>query len=200
MASGLGSRLFTRWICFQINSFYGTKIGLNKRKFSSVIIYNSLNLKSFWKGFWSSQYKLQVQLNRKQSNVYIYTWQKKISLEFFFLLMKTEQSYLFDRYIDWNTRQSIDKSLGTRTTLGKRHRNIDMGKIGLKKQKDRHGQYWVQYTERCPCLSFCGLCPMLPVSIFLCLVPNVARVYLSVSCAQCCPCLSFCLVPNFTSI
>lgn len=30
--------------------------------------------------------------------------------------MKTEQSYLFDRYIDWNTRQSYDKGLGTRTT------------------------------------------------------------------------------------
>jgi hypothetical protein len=56
--------------------------------------------------------------------------------------------------------------------------------------------------------SFCVLCPMLPVSIFfdgvcvffLCLVPNVLRVYLfwwgpcllSVSsCAQCSPCLSF---------
>jgi hypothetical protein len=34
----------------------------------------------------------------------------------------------------------------------------------------------------------------LPVSIFLCLVPNVARVYLSVSCAQCCPCLSVCVL------
>ena len=68
--------------------------------------------------------------------------------------------------------------------------------------------------------SFCVLFPMLPVSIFfggvrvffLCLVPNVTRVYLfwcglcllSVSCVQCYPCLSFlvecvfflCLVPN----
>ena len=76
-----------------------------------------------------------------------------------------------------------------------------------------------------PCLSFCVLCPMLPVSmflvgsvsIFLCLVPNVTRVYrfwwgpclLSVPCAQCYPCLSFlvgsvsiflCLVPNVTRV
>ena len=35
---------------------------------------------------------------------------------------------------------------------------------------------------------------MLTVSIFLCLVPNVTRVYFSVSCAQCCPCLSFCVL------
>jgi hypothetical protein len=45
-----------------------------------------------------------------------------------------------------------------------------------------------------PCLSFCVLCPMLHVSIFLCLVSNVTRVYLSVSCAQCYPCLSFCVL------
>jgi hypothetical protein len=35
---------------------------------------------------------------------------------------------------------------------------------------------------------------MLPVSIFLCLVSNVTRVYLSVSCVQCYPCLSFCVL------
>jgi hypothetical protein len=35
---------------------------------------------------------------------------------------------------------------------------------------------------------------MLPVSIFLCLVPNVARVYLSVTCAHYYPCLSFCVL------
>jgi hypothetical protein len=35
---------------------------------------------------------------------------------------------------------------------------------------------------------------MLPVSIFLCLVPNVTRVYLSLSCAQCSPCLSICVL------
>jgi hypothetical protein len=41
-----------------------------------------------------------------------------------------------------------------------------------------------------PCLSFCVLCPLLPVSIFLCLVPNVTRFYLSVYCTQCYPCLT----------
>jgi hypothetical protein len=35
---------------------------------------------------------------------------------------------------------------------------------------------------------------MLPVCIFLCLVPNVTHVYLSVSCVQCYPCLSFCVL------
>jgi hypothetical protein len=45
-----------------------------------------------------------------------------------------------------------------------------------------------------PCLSLCVLCPMLPVSIILCLVPNVTRVYLSVYFAQCYPCLSFCVL------
>jgi hypothetical protein len=43
-------------------------------------------------------------------------------------------------------------------------------------------------------LSFCVLCPMLPVSIFLCLVPNVNLVSLSVSCPQCYPSLSFCVL------
>jgi hypothetical protein len=54
---------------------------------------------------------------------------------------------------------------------------------------------------------------MLPVSIFMCLVSNVTRVYLSVSCVQCYPCLTFCvlspmmpmsiflcLVPNVTRV
>jgi hypothetical protein len=41
---------------------------------------------------------------------------KNLSRVFFLLMPETEQSYLFDRYIDWNTRQSIDKGLGTRTT------------------------------------------------------------------------------------
>jgi cytochrome c biogenesis protein ResB len=35
---------------------------------------------------------------------------------------------------------------------------------------------------------------MLPVSVFLCFVSNVARVYLSVSCAQCYQYLSFCVL------
>jgi hypothetical protein len=34
----------------------------------------------------------------------------------------------------------------------------------------------------------------LPVSICMCLVSNVTRVYLSVSCVQCYPCLSFCVL------
>jgi hypothetical protein len=34
------------------------------------------------------------------------------------------------------------------------------------------------------CLSFCVLCPMLPVSIVLFLVFDVSRLYLSVSCVQ----------------
>jgi hypothetical protein len=38
---------------------------------------------------------------------------------------------------------------------------------------------------------FCVLCPMLPMSIVLCLVPNITRVYLHVSFVQCYPCLSF---------
>ena len=62
----------------------------------------------------------------------------------------------------------------------------------------------VSCTQCCPYLSVCVLCPMLPVSIFLCLlpnvavsiflclVPNVAYVYLSVSFTQCCPCIAFC--------
>jgi hypothetical protein len=56
-----------------------------------------------------------------------------------------------------------------------------------------------------PCLSFCVLFPMLPVSI----VFGGIRVYLSVPCAQYYPCLSFlvgsvsiflCLVPNVTRV
>jgi hypothetical protein len=58
---------------------------------------------------------------------------------------------------------------------------------------------------------FVSLCPMLPVSIFLCLVPkcyqclsvSCAQCYpwlLSVSYAQCYPCLSLCVyVPNVTT-
>jgi hypothetical protein len=77
--------------------------------------------------------------------------------------------------------------------LGTRHRKKHTGNIGHKTQKDRHGQHWV--------LSFC------------CLVPNVARAYLSVSSVQCYPCLSvcvlcpmlpvsifLCLVPNVTRV
>jgi hypothetical protein len=59
--------------------------------------------------------------------------------------------------------------------LGTRHRKIDTGNIGHKTQKDS------------------VLCPMLPMSIFLCLVSNVTRLYLSVSCVQCYPCVSFCV-------
>jgi hypothetical protein len=56
------------------------------------------------------------------------------------------------------------------------------------------------------CLSVFVLCTMLPVSLFLCLVPSVARVYHSVSCAQCyqCPMLPvsifLCLVSYFTRV
>jgi hypothetical protein len=95
----------------------------------------------------------------------------------------------------------------TRVTLGKRHRKIESGNIGQKTQKDKHGQHWAQDTENVPrvylsvscaqcypCLYFCALCPILPVSIFLCLVPDVAHVYFYVSCAQCCPCPSFCIL------
>jgi hypothetical protein len=35
---------------------------------------------------------------------------------------------------------------------------------------------------------------MFSVSIFLCLVPNVSRTYISLSCAQCYNCLSFCVL------
>jgi hypothetical protein len=86
------------------------------------------------------------------------------------------------------------------SSLDTRHRKMDTGNIGHKTQKDRHVS-----------LSFCVLCPILPVSIFLGLLPNVTRVYLSLSCAQCYPYLSFCvlcpmlpmsiflcLVPNIT--
>jgi hypothetical protein len=74
---------------------------------------------------------------------------------------------------------------------------IDMVNIGHKTEKDRHGQHLTQETERQTRVtlktrhrkidtgSFCVLCPMLPVSIFLCLVFNVTYVYLSVSCVQC---------------
>ena len=52
----------------------------------------------------------------------------------------------------------------------------------------------VSYVQCYPSLSFCVLCPMLPISIFLCIAPNVARFYISVSCVQCSPCLSFCVM------
>jgi nitrogen fixation-related uncharacterized protein len=42
----------------------------------------------------------------------------------------------------------------------------------------------VSCAQCCTCLSFCVLCPMFPVSIFLCLVSNVFRVYFFVSCVQ----------------
>jgi hypothetical protein len=110
--------------------------------------------------------------------------------------------------------------------LDTRHRTIDTGNIGHKTQKDRHGKHWTEDTllvsvflclvfnvtrvyrsvscVRCfPFVSFCVLCPMLPVSIFLCLV----------SCVQCYTCLSpcvlcpmlpvsifLCLVPNVTRV
>jgi Fe-S-cluster-containing hydrogenase component 2 len=95
-------------------------------------------------------------------------------------------------------------------------RKIDIGNIEHKTQKDRYGEHWTQDTERqirvtlesnatrvylsvscfhCyPCLSFCVLCPMVHVSIFLCLVPNGTRVSLSVSCVQCYTCLSVCVL------
>jgi hypothetical protein len=44
------------------------------------------------------------------------------------------------------------------------------------------------------------LCPMLLVSIFLCLVSNVTLVYLSLSCVQCYPCLSFCVLCPMLSV
>jgi hypothetical protein len=58
-----------------------------------------------------------------------------------------------------------DRERYTRVPLGARHRKIDTGNIGHRS--------------------------MLHVSIFLCLVLYIARVYLSVSCVQCYPCLFF---------
>jgi ferredoxin len=79
--------------------------------------------------------------------------------------------------------------------LDTRHRKIDTGSIGHKTQKDRHGYHWTtQDKERKTRLSFCVLYPMAHVAIVLCLVPNVTRVYLSVSCVQCYTCLSFCVL------
>jgi hypothetical protein len=76
-----------------------------------------------------------------------------------------------------------------RVTLDTRHTKIDTGDIEHKTQKN---QFY-------PCLSLCVLCPMFPVSIFLCLVSNVTRVYISVSRVQFYPCLSFfVLYPNWT--
>jgi hypothetical protein len=74
--------------------------------------------------------------------------------------------------------------------LDTRHRKIDRGTIEHKTQKDRHDDHW----------TLCVLCSMLHVSIFLCLVPNVNRVYLSVSCVQCCPYLSFCVLRSMLPV
>jgi hypothetical protein len=71
-----------------------------------------------------------------------------------------------------------------RATLDTRHRRIDTGNMGHKTQKDRHvflclvsnvtRVYLSVSCAQCyPCLSFCVLCPMLPLSVFLCLVSNV---------------------------
>jgi hypothetical protein len=56
--------------------------------------------------------------------------------------------------------------------LDTRHRKIDTGNIG----------------------SFCVLCPMFLVSVFLYLLSNVTRICLYVSCVQCNPYLSFCVL------
>jgi hypothetical protein len=70
-----------------------------------------------------------------------------------------------------------------------------MDSIGHKTQKNRHGfSLSVSCVQCWPCVSFCVLCPMLHMSIFLCLVSNVTRVYLPVSYVQCYPCLSFCVL------
>jgi hypothetical protein len=62
----------------------------------------------------------------------------------------------------------------TRVALGTGHIKIEMGNIGHKTQKDRTRIYLSVSCFQCySCLSFCVLRPMLPVSIFLCLVPNV---------------------------
>jgi hypothetical protein len=81
-----------------------------------------------------------------------------------------------------------------RVTLGTRHRKIHTCNIGHKTQKDRHGNIGnkTQNDRHGTCLSVCVLCSLLHVFIFLCLVPHVTRVYLSVSCVQCYTCLSVC--------
>jgi hypothetical protein len=51
-----------------------------------------------------------------------------------------------------------------------------MGNIGHKTQEDRKGKHFylsVSCVQCFPCLSFCVLCPMFPVSLFLFLVSNV---------------------------
>jgi hypothetical protein len=79
-----------------------------------------------------------------------------------------------------------------------RHIQIDTSNNGHKTQKDRNNVnrvcLSVSCVQCCPYLSFCVLCSMLPVSIFLCLVSIATRVYLSVSCVHCYPCLSFCVL------
>jgi hypothetical protein len=73
-------------------------------------------------------------------------------------------------------------------SMGTRHRQIDTGNFGHKTQKVKHGYHLRTKKGRIDTgnngLSFFVMCPMLPVSIFLCLVPNVIRVYLCVSCGK----------------
>jgi hypothetical protein len=73
-----------------------------------------------------------------------------------------------------------------------------MDNIGHKAQKDRYTVTRFYFSVSCvqsyTYLSFCVLCPMLPVSIFLCHVSNITSIYLSVSCVQCCPCISICVL------
>jgi hypothetical protein len=69
-----------------------------------------------------------------------------------------------------------------------RQRKIDTRNIGHKIYLSMYCAQW--FTS----LSLCVLCPLLPVSICMCLVSIVTRVYLSVSCAQCYTCLSFCVL------
>jgi hypothetical protein len=89
----------------------------------------------------------------------------------------------------------------TVVTLNTRQRKRDTGNIGNMTQNvsiflclmpNGTRVYLSVSCAQCyPFLSFCVLCPMLPVSIFLCHVSNATRVYLSESCSQCYPCLSF---------
>jgi uncharacterized membrane protein YsdA (DUF1294 family) len=89
-----------------------------------------------------------------------------------------------------------DTERKTWVTLDTRHKTIDTDNSGHKTQKDKHRSVYLSLSSsQCyPCLFFSVLCPMLPLSIFLCLVPNIPGVYLYVSCVQCYPCLSFCVL------
>jgi hypothetical protein len=73
------------------------------------------------------------------------------------------------------------------------NRKIDTSFLCLVSNVTRVYLY-VSCVQCYPYLSFCILCPMLPVSIFLCLVSNVTRICRSVSFVQCYPCLSFCIL------